>query len=187
MTELLDPPISLRNLARISVADFHRADELGIYGRHAVLIRGLVTEKPPMSPLHLTLSKRLYDRLLRLDLAGCSVRQDGPLTLRDSEPRPDVAVVAGSDEDFEQFHPTTALLVIEVAVSSEALDRGMAAIYADAGVREYWIVLAAKKQVEVYREPAGSDYRERRLYSADEELLCAALPAIRVPLGELFG
>src|SRR3954464_9513436 len=91
MTELLDPPISLQDLARISVADFHRADELGIYGRHAVLIRGLVTETFPMSPLHLTLSKRLYDRLLRLDLPGCSVRQDGPLPLRDSEPRPDVA------------------------------------------------------------------------------------------------
>lgn len=187
MTELLDPPISLRNLTRISVADFHRADELGIYGRHAVLIRGLVTAKPPRSPLHLTLFKRLYDRLLRLNLTGCSVRQDGPLTLKDSEPRPDVAVVAGSDEDFTRAHPTTALLVVEVAVTSEALDRGMAAIYAEAGVREYWIVLAARKQVEVYRVPAGSDYRERRLYTADEELACAALPTIRIPLAELFG
>jgi Uma2 family endonuclease len=115
------------------------------------------------------------------------VRQDGPLTLRESEPRPDVAVLAGTDEDFEEAHPTTALLVIEVAVTSEALDRGMAAIYAEAGVQEYWIALAAKKQVEVYREPAGSDYRERRLYAADEELICAKLPAIRMQLAELFG
>lgn len=128
MTELLDPSISLQDLARISVADFHRADGLGIYGRHAVLIRGLVTENPPRSPLHLTLSKRLYDRLPRLDLPGCSVRQDGPLTLRDSEPRPDLAVVAAPDEDFRHTHPKTALLVIEVPVTSEALNRGTAAI-----------------------------------------------------------
>jgi hypothetical protein len=46
-----------------------------------------------------------------------------------------VAVVDGPDEAFTLTHPTTALLVIEVAVTSEALDRAMAAIYAEAGVR----------------------------------------------------
>ena len=50
-------------------------------------------------------------------------------------------------------HPTTAELVVEVAVSSAVVDRENASLYADAGVPEYWIVLGELGQVEVCRQP----------------------------------
>lgn len=76
--------------------------------------------------------------------------------------------------------------MIEVAVSIEALDRANAALYAEAGVKEYWIVLGARRQVEVYRRPEAGEYRERLLYVGEEEVVCAALPAIRLSLPALF-
>src|SRR3954452_22176702 len=97
MTEILDPSKGRAQLARISVEEFHRISELGIYGKRAELIHGVVFEKPPMSPLHQKLSKRLYDYLLTLRMAGYSIRHESPLTLRDSEPLPNIAVVAGAD------------------------------------------------------------------------------------------
>ena len=187
MSAILEVPAARRQVTRISVEDFHRVAELGVYGKRTALIRGVPFERLPVSPLHQKLCKRLYDRLLTLRLPGYSVRHESPLTLSDSEPHPDVALAVGEDSDFDHRHPATAELVIEVAVSSEALDREMAALYAEAGVREYWIVLAARRQVEVYRRPEAGEYRERRLYAEDEELACAAVPAVRFALPELFG
>lgn len=139
-----------------------------------------------MSPQHQKLTKRLYDFLMNLHLQGYSIRQESPLTLQDSEPLQDVAVAAGVDADFDERHPTTAELVIEVAVSSERPDREMAALYAEAGVKEYWIVLAPRRQVEVYRRPEAGGYRERQIFAGDDEIVCDALPAIGVSLPALF-
>ncbi|MBE7182297.1 MAG: Uma2 family endonuclease, partial [Terriglobus roseus] len=43
-----------------------------------------------------------------------------------------------------------------------------AAIYAEAEVDEYWIVLAEAGQVEVYRRPENGLYKSRRLYGRGE-------------------
>ncbi len=185
-TAILDLPDARQRVARVSVEDFHRMTELGVYGKRAELLRGIVFEKPAVSPLHQKISKRLYDRLLTLDLPDCSIRHESPLTLSDSEPISDVAVASGRDSDFDERHPSTAELVIEVAVLSEALDRENAPLYAEAGVKEYWIVLAARRQVEVYRRPEDGEYRERRLYANDEIIECSGLPTIRISLRELF-
>src|SRR5262249_59935033 len=69
-------------------------------------------------------------------------RLHAPLALGEhSEPEPDVAVVAGAPFDYVTGHPTTAALVVEVADSSLRLDRRFkAAVYAQAGLREDWIV-----------------------------------------------
>ena len=186
MKAILELPEARPWVAHLSVEEFHRTAELGIYGKRAELLRGIVFQKPPVSPLHQKISKRLYDHLLKLALPQASVRHESPLTLRDSEPLPDVAVVAGEDRDFDEQHPSTAELVIEVAVSSVALDRENAALFAEAGVKEYWIVLAEKQQVEVYRRPEGGQYRERRIYAGEENVECGALAAIRVSLPALF-
>jgi Uma2 family endonuclease len=173
-------------LTRISVEDFHRISELGIYDKRAVLIRGVVFQKPSMSPLHFTVSKRLHEQLLALQLPGVTIRHEGPLTLRDSEPLPDLAIVAGADADFSQRHPTTAELIIEVAVSSVAADREMAAIYAEAGVKEYWIVVPEERRVEAHRRPEDGVYRERQIFAGQEQIASTALPAVRVGLRTLF-
>ena len=186
MSAILELPEARPLVAHLSVEKFHRGGELGFYGKRAELIRGIVFDKLPMTPLHQKISKRVYDHILKLALPDHSVRHESPLTLRDSEPLPDVSVVAGHDSDFDARHPSTAELVVEVAVSSVAFDRENAALFAEAGVREYWIVLAAKRQVEVYREPEAGEYRERRIYGGDDQLECGAIPAIRLSLAALF-
>ena len=173
-------------VAHLSVENFHRSGELGIYGKRAELIRGIVFEKPLRTPLHCKLSKRLYDSLMNLALPHLVVFHQSPLTLRDSEPLPDVSVVAGRDSDFDTRHPSTAELVIEVAVSGVTLDRENAALFAEAGVEEYWIVLGAKQQVEVYRQPEAGEYRERLIYAGEDHLECGSIPAIRLSLPTLF-
>jgi Uma2 family endonuclease len=86
--------------------------------RRTELIRGIVIEKVSKSPLHSALAKRLYDLISAMLPPGFVVRREDPLTLADSEPEPDIAVVQGDEAAFFTAHPSTAELVVEVAVSS---------------------------------------------------------------------
>ncbi len=108
------------------------------------------------------------------------------MTFADSEPEPDLAIVAGTEFDFRDSHPTTAALVVEVAISSLELDRVKALIYAEAGVEEYWIVCPEEKRVEVYRRPGAEGYGERIEVRAPASLECGALAGVKVDLSALF-
>ena len=55
-----------------------------------------------------------------------------------------------------------------VAVSSVTPDREAGALYAEAGVMEYWIVLGETEQLEVFRQPAEGVYRQKRVYGRGE-------------------
>ena len=112
--------------------------------------------------------------------------KEEPLTLADSEPEPDISVVRGSEADFVAAHPTTADLVVGIAVTSVALDRENASLYAEAGVKEYWIVLGADKQVEVYRRPEAGRYQEMLRVGVNDTLECGSVLELRVILADLF-
>jgi Uma2 family endonuclease len=53
-------------------------------------------------------------------------------------------------------------------------------------VKEYWIILAATRQAEVYRHPEGGVYREMRLVEASGILECSSLPEIQIKLNDPF-
>lgn len=186
MVEILELPEVRRQVALTSVDSFHRGTAAGFFGKRTELLRGIVLEKMSVSPLHRRLGLWLYDTLKLQAGVDWAVFHKSPLTLADSEPQPDVMVVAGRRADFRDAHPTTAELVVEVAVTSEALDRVNAGLYAEAGVNEYWIILANRRQVEVYRRPVAGEYCERQIVAGDEELVCATLPTVRVSLPALF-
>ncbi len=103
----------------------------------------------------------------------------------DSMPESDVSVVTGTYKDYDD-KPATAALIVEVAVTSLAADRAKAAVYAEAGVGEYWIVLAEAGQMEVYRQPEGGVYQFRRRYSRGEVIEAVAVTGGAVSVEELF-
>ena len=108
------------------------------------------------------------------------------MTLADSEPEPDIVVTRGNESDFASAHPTTAELVVEVAVSNPALDRQNATLYAEAGVKEYWIVLGPERRVEVYRQLLNGQYKEMRLVGSGETIEVAGLAGVRIQVSGLF-
>src|SRR3990172_2591829 len=147
MSTILELPEVRQRVSPLTVEEYHRLDEFNERGRRTELIRGIVIEKMSKSPLHAAVAKRLYDLIARVLPSGFVVRREDPITLSDSEPEPDIAVVEGKEADYFHVHPATAELVVEVAVSSPALDRANRSLYAEAGVKEYWIVLATERRV----------------------------------------
>lgn len=159
---------------------------MGALDKRAELIRGVIVTKMPKSPLHCKLSKRIFVAFLALERAGLVAFTERPLRLADSEPEPDAIIVRGQESDFDAHHPTTAELVVEVAVSSAALDRENASLYAEAGVAEYWIVLANDAQVEAYRCAENGVYQQKRLYAVGEILSCESVPGLQATLADWF-
>ena len=95
-------------------------------------------------------------------------------------------IVRGGVNDFDAAHPTSAELVVEVAVSSAALDRENASLYAENNVTEYWIVLGEERQIEVYRQPENGVYQRKRLYSVGGTVACESVPGLQVTPADWF-
>ncbi len=162
-------------LRRFTVDQYHRMIEANIIGENdrVELVNGWIVEMSPIGPPHMTcvslLAAILQERLPR----GWTSRVQGPVTLSNSEPEPDIAIVRGSIRDYVKRYPSGADigLVIEVTDTSLELDRQQKLPqYAAAGILEYWIVNLIDRCVETYRNPTGSVYREPDVVSAGGRL-----------------
>ena len=108
------------------------------------LLEGVIVAEPPSDPPHAAGVSLAASALTAAVGQRAAVRVQQPLLVgRLSLPEPDVAVVPGHLRDYSTHHPTSAILVIEVADSSLVQDRlTKAAIYAAGGIPEYWIACA---------------------------------------------
>lgn len=186
MSAILELPEVRARLKRLSVETFEALADMGAVGKRTELIRGLIVEKMPKSPLHTKLVKRIFLFLLALERAGFVVFFEASLRLSDSMPEPDIMVLRGQEGDFDAKLPRSAELVVKVAVSSAALDRENSSMYAEAAIPEYWIVLAEEHKIEVYSHPSNGIYQHKRLYSVGETVTSEAILTLQVPVAEWF-
>jgi Uma2 family endonuclease len=178
--------------------EYHRAAELGLFrpDERLELIRGEIIVVSPQKELHYA---AIYSGAEALKVAfgpGYWVRQQGPLVLgEDSEPEPDLLIVPGSWQDYRK-HPTAAqvLLLIEVADTTLRTDRGSkAALYAEAGVADYWIVNVRARALEVYRDlgplskrQAAFGYRSKTVYQEGETVISLSAPHAVIRVADLL-
>jgi Uma2 family endonuclease len=177
---------------RLTVREYHRMIDAGILDEdeHVELLGGVLVAMSPHGPRHARALRTLNRLLVKSLSAEYEVLPQLPLTLDDgSEPEPDLAVVRAADAADATRHPTTAVLVIEVASSSLDIDRAKAAIYAGAGVAEYWIVNIDEELIEVYRDPAPATSRYTTTIRAarGESLTAQAVPDIVVAVDDVIG
>jgi Uma2 family endonuclease len=101
---------------------------------------------------------------------------------------PDIAVFPKalfrkSSTGFARLEPGEARLVIEVAVSSLAYDRGLKAkIYAHHRVQEFWVIDATKGITWVHTGPAGDGWTSIVKYGPQDALTTPALTGLSVTL-----
>jgi Uma2 family endonuclease len=82
--------------------------------------------------------------------------QDPIILPNHSEPEPDVVIAVGQDEDYLAHHPypQDIVLVVEIADSTLTYDQTIKlALYAEAGIANYWIVNLNAQQLERYHQP----------------------------------
>jgi Uma2 family endonuclease len=155
-TELAPVPV-----LRFTVAEYEALVRSGAFPeepRHE-LLEGWITPKMTKSPLHEAAIDQIQETLRAHLPPGWRLRIQSAITTGDSQPEPDLALARGDARTYLDRHPGPGEvpLVIEVADSSLARDRGLKArVYARAGIPHYWIVNLADRQVEVHTSPTGT-------------------------------
>ena len=175
---------------RWSRAEYDRAVEAGVFTSDArlELIDGALLAMTPHGSRHFTGVELVVDALRDAFGTGFRVRTQGPLAAgEDSEPEPDVAVVAGHARTYRDAHPTTALLVVEVSDDSLRRDRTVKQrLYARCGIPEYWILALPDQRLEIHRDPAADGYRSISLHGAGETITPLARPGAAVAVDDLL-
>lgn len=141
---------------RWTVDLFHAVNSTGVFkGRRPMLIRGVLLEQGPMNPPHALAVELLTGLLPFVFGPGWRMRVQLPLVLgRDTDPLPDLAMIAGSARG-ETEHPTTAALVVEVSDTTLTDDMTeKAELYATANIPEYWVLDLNARCLHVLRDPA---------------------------------
>jgi Uma2 family endonuclease len=179
---------------RFTLAEYDRMIEQGVLdGRgdlRTELIYGEIREMSPPGPTH----EQVTDLLARWSFDNTDPRQirvriqnSIAIPKLDCAPQPDVAWVVEKDYSTRRPQPAEVLLVIEVAASSLAGNRGeKAALYARAKIVEYWVVNLQDWQVEVHREPHRGAYRRNQTYTLHESIHPLAKPEVSLPVSLLF-
>src|SRR5450631_913480 len=121
------PTALLESVRPLHRREYDRLVELGSFDEERIeLLRGMLVGMSPQGAEHADVVHRLAALLARGFGDRAVVRTHSPLALgEDSEPEPDVAVLAPGD--YSREHPSTALLVIEVSDTSLRKDRAIKA------------------------------------------------------------
>src|SRR5688572_12317195 len=177
---------------RFTVDDFMLMGEVGIFkeGDRVELIDGEVIRMNPIGPGHSSRVMRLtrtFGRALG-DRALLSILN--PMQARPRhQPQPDVMLLRPRADDYSESHPTAAdvLLMIEVAETSLSYDRTTkSAIYAQAGIPEYWIFNLLDATLIVLRDPVDGEYRTVEVLGREDTIQPLAFPDVTISVGEIL-
>jgi Uma2 family endonuclease len=177
---------------RISVDDYHRMGEAGIFarGERVELLDGMLIAMPPAGKRHVYSVLALEHLLPRVMGERAIVSTQNPLRLNaSSEPEPDIVLLEAPVRRYDNHMPITAdaVLVIEVADTSRAYDRGpKLRAYQNAGVREIWIVDLVEEVVEMWRPSEASGYALTTVAKRGDLIAPATFPDAELAVDDIL-
>lgn len=155
----------MSTVVRWSIDDYHLMIESGVLNNRSVeLIEGEIFEMSPESPLHRFTNDSIAEYLRNLLQGKAKVFESHPITLTNSEPEPDIAIVRLPNSNYLSHHPYPEDIywLVEVANTTLEYDLGIKKrIYANAQINEYWVVNLKHKQLIVFKEPFNNDYKTK--------------------------
>lgn len=182
-----------QNLRLITVAEYHQMAEAGILAadEQVELLAGHIIQKMPKGPAHSAFCKRI-EKLLESSLGErILVRLQDPIQLNPlSEPEPDIAIVQPRDDFYEAAHPSPEQVywLIEIADTTIKRDLGLKAdLYAVAGVKDYWVLNLATRQLHIFREPQADGYQRQTILQNQQTVSPLQFPDCVVSVAECFG
>lgn len=191
MTTLTAPIAELPDTFRpITVVEFHQLADMGAFDDdvQVELVGGVIVEMAPIGEHHARHVTRLNTLLAQQCGQEYLVSPQNPIVTDDiSQPQPDLAVLPRSEWDGVEAHPSTAALVIEVALSSRRFDLGeKARRYAMAGYPEYWVIDIDQQVVHVHRDPNPDGTWCSVAPQSEGTISAVAVPTVNVDVGWVF-
>jgi Uma2 family endonuclease len=167
--------------------------DAGILTDHYELIDGEIISKMGQKPPHSYVITALLTWLTRLFGADC-LRIQSTLRITDpegnyNEPEPDVAVTIQPYTAYSARHPGPADLLLLIEVSDTTLRFDLttkAALYAGAGIRDYWVVDVIGRRILVHRNPTDAGYQNITAFTENETVATLAHPNTTICVSDLL-
>jgi Uma2 family endonuclease len=179
---------------RFTREQYYEMGKLGYFdGKRVELIFGEVVEMSPINWPHVVGCRKTAELMEQVFAGVAWVGRADPINLTHSDPQPDVAVFAGKFEDYTD-HPTTALLIVEVADTTLATDTTVKAeLYATAGIADYWVLDVENRQLHVFRDPeslpaglGATAYRTHLTLNPTDRVSPIAAPSASILVSDLL-
>ena len=149
-------------IAKWSIAEYHKMIEAGILRDRSIqLIDGELIEMSPEGVTHAAYGGSIADYLREVLRGKAWIREAHPITLSNSEPEPDIAIVKLPKNKYFQNHPVPSDIFWLIEISDTTLNYDLnqkKSIYAAANIPEYWVANIREKKLIVFTQPKNSDY-----------------------------
>ncbi|MBR8828133.1 MAG: Uma2 family endonuclease [Gomphosphaeria aponina SAG 52.96 = DSM 107014] len=159
-------------LAKWSVEDYHQIVKTGIMSdRRVELLDGKILEMSPEAPLHRRINDSVAEYLRDKFTGVAKVYESHPITLTDSEPEPDIALVKLPVSEYKSRHPYPSDIYLLIEISDTTLEKDLNQkqnIYAQAGILEYWVIDVKAKKLIVFQNPSTDNYELKQTYRKGE-------------------
>lgn len=172
-----------------SIADWHELIESGVLAdRRVELLEGEIVEMSPEGPMHSSTNYSVVEYLKELLKGKAVVREAHPVTLDNSEPEPDIAIVASPYTNYFTRHPYPQDIYWLVEISNRSLKSDLeqkSITYARNGIPEYWIIDLVNKQLIVHTQPVNNSYSQIQ-HLTTGTITTQAFPELAIAIDKLL-
>lgn len=172
-----------------SISDWHELVDSGVLAGHRVeLLEGEIIQMSPEGPMHSSTNYSVVEYFKELLQRRAVIRESHPITLDNSEPEPDIAVVHSPYNNYFTRHPCPKDIYWLVEISNKTLKIDLekkSAIYARNGIPEYWVIDLVNKKVIVHTQPTGNSYAQIQAHRTGI-LSPQAFPNIAIALDKML-
>lgn len=169
---------------------YHQAIDSGVFDGEAVeLLRGEIIVMTPEREAHAYYNTEVGEYLRNLLGNQVKIRDAKPITLpNNSEPQPDLAIVKPLGKEYLIHHPypEDIFWIIEFAQTTLSKDLGEKKdIYAESGIKEYWVVDLNNLQLKVFRDLVNNNYTSE-LTIETGTIFPLSFPKINIQIAEIL-
>ena len=172
-----------------SIAEWHELVNSGILeGKPVELLEGEIIEMSPEGIEHSYTNQSIADYLRELFQGQAYIRDAHPITLDNSEPEPDIAIVRLPKDIYRQHHPYPQDIYWLIEISNKTLKKDLEQkiiTYARNGIPEYWVIDLVNHKLFVHTQLQDNKYLEVVEYKTGI-VTSLAFPNIEIDLAQIL-
>ncbi len=172
-----------------SIDEWHELVNSGILeGKPVELLEGEIIEMSPEGIEHSYTNQSVSDYLRNLLKGKAQIRESHPITLDNSEPEPDIAIVRLPETIYRHHHPYPEDIYWLIEVSNKTLKKDLEQkiiTYARNDIPEYWVIDLKNKKLIVHTQIKNSRYSQITEYLSGK-ITSKAFPNIEIDLDKLL-
>ncbi|MGB3402847.1 MAG: Uma2 family endonuclease [Microcoleaceae cyanobacterium] len=172
-----------------SIEEWHEIVNSGLLeGKPVEFLSGEIISMSPEGVEHSYTNDSVANYLRGVLNNLACVKESHPITLNNSEPEPDVAIVRLPETIYRNHHPYPQDIYWLIEISNRTLKIDLnqkSTIYACNGIPEYWVIDLVNKKLIVHTQVDQDSYARIKEYTAGT-VSPLAFPQIAIALDKLL-